>query len=410
MLDEKQKLEELIKIGNLMTQIKDIDILMETILSEARKLTQADAGSIYKCEKDTLWFNYAQNDTLSKRLEPGKKLPYKTFKMAVNEKSIAGYVAKSGKILNIHDVYELPDDVSYSFNKEFDKVSQYKTISMLTIPLKMSNDRVIGVLQLINAQENGKIVPFAEDNVPIVKYFAHNAAVALERAEMTRAIILRMIKMAELRDPKETGAHVNRVGAYSAEIYETWAERKGIDKQEIKQNKDIIRIAAMLHDVGKVAISDTILKKPGKLDDEEFAIMKTHTYEGAKLFGEKQSELDMISEQIALNHHERWDGFGYPGYIDKATGKPMKDYILPNGKVQGKKDEEIPLWARIVAISDVYDALSSRRVYKAAWSQDEVVQEMLSQAGKQFDPELMEVFGDLIEVLQSIRAKYPDKD
>jgi len=304
----------------------------------------------------------------------------------------------------------LDPKLPFGFNKEFDRVSNYETTSMLTIPLKrVSNNKIIGVLQLINAKdETGNSVPFSEDNTPLVKLFANSAAMALERAEMTRAIILRMIKLAELRDPKETGAHVNRVGAYSAEIYEAWAEKHSINKEEIKRCKDTIRIAAMLHDVGKVAIPDTILKKSGKLTDEEFEIMKTHTYEGAKLFGEKQSELDIMSQEIALNHHEHWDGRGYPGHIDMKSFQPLAKHILPNGRAMGKKRDEIPLAARIVSISDVYDALSSRRVYKEAWSQDDVIREIEEQAGKQFDPQLVEIFSDLIDVFQAIQSKYSD--
>ena len=97
---------------------------------------------------------------------------------------------------------------------------------------------------------------------------------AIERGIMTRELILRMMKMAELRDPSETGAHVQRVGAYSAEIYHRYALNKGIPVRELKRTKDLLRLAAMLHDVGKVGISDTILKKPAKLTDEEFAVIK----------------------------------------------------------------------------------------------------------------------------------------
>lgn len=409
MLTEKQKLEEIIKLGNLMTQIKDIDILMETILTEAKNFTQADAGSIYRCEDDILHFNYTQNNTLLKRLEPGKKLIYSTFKMPINSKSIAGYVAETGRILNIPDVYYLPSDVPYSFNKDFDITSNYKTTSMLTIPLKTNGDRIVGVLQLINAQDDeGNVIAFDSEDIPLVQHFANNAAVALERAEMTRAIILRMIKVAELRDPKETGAHANRVGAYSAEIYEAWATKHEVEPLVMKRNKDTIRIAAMLHDIGKVAIPDAILKKPAKLTDEEYAVMKTHPCAGARLFMNKQSDLDIMSQEIALNHHERWDGFGYPGHVDFETGDPIPCYQLESGKVRGKEKDEISLWARIVAISDVYDALSSRRSYKTEWTQEDVVNEMVNQAGKQFDPELIEIFSSIIDVLQSVREKYPD--
>jgi response regulator RpfG family c-di-GMP phosphodiesterase len=410
MLNEKQKLEEIIKLGNLMTQINDIDILMERILTEARVLVNADAGSIYKCENELLHFSYSQNDTQQRKLPPGKKLVYNTFSMPINRTSIAGYVAISGEVLNIDDAYQLDDKYPFRFKKEYDIQTNYKTTSMLTIPLKTSSSKIVGVLQLINAQNmENEVVAFNQDDIPLIKHFANNAAVALERAEMTRTIILRMIKMAELRDPKETGAHVNRVGAFSAELYEAWAKMNHIQEAELQHMKDIIRIAAMLHDVGKVATPDSILKKPGKLTDEEFAIMKRHPYMGARLFSDKQSEMDIISQEIALNHHERWDGFGYPGQIDMQTGLPLPGFDKGNGQAIGKKGEESPLWARIVSITDVYDALSCRRSYKSAWSQDDVLAELKKCSGSQFDPELIDLFMGITDIIQSIRQKYPDE-
>ena len=411
MMNEKQKFEEIIKLGNLMTQINDIDILMERILTEARNFVNADAGSIYKCEDDILHFSYAQNDTQQKKLPKGKKLVYRTFSMPINKKSIAGYVAETGEILNIKDAYNLEEGYPFKFNKNVDKQTNYKTTSMLTFPLKTSSSKIVGVLQLLNAQnQKKKVIPFDPEDIPLIKHFANNAAVALERAQMTRAIILRMIRMAELRDPKETGAHVNRVGAYSAELYEAWAKKRNVNQNEMHHKKDIIRIAAMLHDVGKVAIPDAILKKPGRLDDEERSVMQQHPYLGAKLFTDKQSELDIMSQEIAFCHHERWDGKGYPGYVDIFSGKALPDYAAENGKAIGKKGEEIPLWARIVAISDVYDALSSKRSYKSAWTQEDVLRELKKSGGTQFDPELTELFLEIIDVIQSIRQKYPDED
>ena len=115
-------------------------------------------------------------------------------------------------MFNIPDVYELKDNVTYAFNKSFDDISQYRTRSMLTFPMKSLNDEVIGVLQLINSMdEDGNIIPFSKDDEQYILHFANNAAIAIERAKLTRDILLRMISMAELRDPKETGAHVNRV-------------------------------------------------------------------------------------------------------------------------------------------------------------------------------------------------------
>ncbi|MBT8407334.1 MAG: GAF domain-containing protein, partial [Deltaproteobacteria bacterium] len=271
MLTEKQKLEVLTRLGTELNQVKDLDILMEQILTEARRVVNADAGSIYIRDKDQLRFTYTQNATLQERLPPGEKLIYNIFSIPADESSIAGYSAITGQALNIPDVYKLESTVPYRFSRQFDETAGYKTHSVLAIPLKTVREEVIGVLQVINAQnDEGSIIPFSNDDEKMMVHFASMATVALERAQITRTLILRMIRMAELRDPKETGAHVNRVGSYSVEIYERWARENGVPEKEIQSNRDVLRMAAMLHDVGKVAISDKILKKPGRLTDEEY--------------------------------------------------------------------------------------------------------------------------------------------
>lgn len=408
---DQARLEKIIALGNMLTELKDTDILMENILTEARRLCNCDAGSIYRCEDGQLLFSYTQNDTQQRALPKGKKLVYSTFRMPISETSIAGYVALKGEILSLPDVYQIPASVPYSFNPVYDKQTNYHTVSMLTVPMRTANGSNIGVLQLINALDTeGQPIPFDEGDLPLIRHFANIAAVALEKADMTRAIILRMISMAELRDPKETGAHVNRVGAYSAELYEAWARLHDVPEGDLQHNKDLLRIAAMLHDVGKVGIPDAILKKPGKLTDDEFDVIKTHPLIGAWLFGDPTSELDAMSRDIAMCHHERWDGRGYPGWVDPKAGTPLPGKESPSGKALGREKDEIPLWARIVAIADVYDALSSRRSYKEPWTQDNVFEELDKSASSQFDPELVEIFLARRDEMQSIRAKYPDTE
>ncbi len=403
-------LKKLLTIGFEISQIKDIDLLLEKILAEARAFTNCDAGSIYIKEDDNLRFSYAQNDTLQLQLSPGKKLPYSTYSIPINATSIAGYVAANRSIMNITDVYKIDQSYPFSFNRSYDSMTGYRTVSMLTIPLNNFRNEVIGVLQLINAMDsNGQTIPFAQHFEEIIIYFANNAANAIERAKMTREIILRMNKMAEMRDPKETGPHVNRVAAYSVTLYEAWALKKGLPQEEIDKNRDVLRMSAMLHDVGKVAISDAILKKPGRFTPEEFQVMKQHTLYGANLFSDIYSDFDESAGVVALNHHERWDGKGYPGHIDLQTHGPLPGFEDENGGVRGKQGEEIPLFGRIVALADVYDALSCRRCYKEAWDGNEVLAAIRAEAGKQFDPELVEVFMDCVDSFSQIENLYPDQ-
>jgi len=410
MLCQEEKLQKVLNLSFEISQIKDIDLLLEKILGEARAFTRCDAGSIYVREGDRLKFSYAQNDTLQRQLPPGKKLPYATFSIPIDNNSIAGYVAANGNILNITDVYEIGSIYPFSFNRSYDDRTGYRTCSMLTIPLKNYRGDIIGVLQLINATNgNGGVIPFAPEDEGIIIHFANNAANAVERAKMTREIILRMNKMAELRDPKETGPHVNRVASYSVTLYESWAQRKGIPQEEIDKNRDVLRMSAMLHDVGKVAISDTILKKPGRFEPEEFQVMKLHTVYGANLFADVYSDFDESAAMVALNHHERWDGKGYPGHIDPTTQNTLPGYENDQGGPRGKRGDEIPLFGRIVALADVYDALSSRRCYKEAWDENEVLTTIRDEAGKQFDPELVDAFFECVDSFRQIEKQYPDE-
>ena len=396
----REKFESLVNLGIELNQIKDLDILMEHILRQARFFANADAGSIYIREDKRLIFSYTQNETLQKRLPPGAKLPYAVYSLPIDTNSIAGYSAHTGETLNIPDAYSIDDNVCYRFGRSFDEDSGYRTQSILTIPLKNYREEVIGVLQIINARDgDSRIVPVAREDEKFLKLFAAAAAVALERAQLTRSIILRTIRMAEMRDPKETGPHVNRVASYAVELYEGWARRRGLSEKDINAVRDTLRMAAMLHDVGKVAIPDAILKKTARLADEEYTVMKTHTIRGAELFRDRRSELDDAAAEVALNHHEFWNGEGYPGIAEETPQGPV---------MRGKIGEEIPLFGRIVAICDVYDALLSQRSYKGAWDEAQALKTLQDEAGRHFDPELVEIFLTAIENIRVIRSRYPD--
>ncbi len=409
MTSSEQKLREILALDVELNRIQDVDILLERILSEARRVARADAGSIYVRKEDELLISYAQNDTHQAKLPKGQKLIYNVFTVPISHKTISGYCAATGEQVNIPDVYEIPDEAPYGFDPSYDRISEYRSRSMLAIPLRDQNGTILGVIQLINKiNPDGSVGVFDADDELITMHFATNATVALQRAQMTRAIILRMIRMAELRDPKETGPHVNRVAGYSVEIYEHWAQRQGHDPKEIERGRDNLRMAAMLHDVGKVAISDTILKKPGRFTDEEFSVMKTHTWVGARLFADRQSEFDAIAAEIAVSHHESWDGTGYPGKVDIDTGEPVETDDA--GKAVGYAGEEIPIYGRIVSIADVYDALCSSRVYKEAWSEDDVVEEIRKLSGVKFDPEVVECFLEVLPNIRQITKRYKDPE
>ena len=416
-MKEETDYKFLIRLDSELNQIQDFDLLLERILYEARMVVHADAGSIYitvpteKGEEGTekLAIKYSQNDTFQKDLQPGQKMIYTIFSVLINEKSISGYCALKRTLINVPDMYNIPPEAPYSFNSSFDKITGYKSVSSLTIPLVSTEKRLMGVIQVMNSKdEMGNIVPFSSDDEILLTHFATNASTVLQRAYITRAMILRMIKMSELRDPKETGTHVNRVAGYAVDIYDRWAYHHKIPPDERNKYRDTLKISSMLHDVGKVAISDSILKKPARFTPEEYQIMQNHTVYGASLFTDASSSLDILAREIALTHHENWDGTGYPGWVDPADGSVSR--ADEEGKPLGRKGEEIPLGGRIVAVADVYDALCSKRVYKEPWNEDDVLEEMKKLSGSKFDPELIEIFFEILPSIKHTREQYQDAD
>ncbi|HET6451129.1 MAG TPA: HD domain-containing phosphohydrolase [Spirochaetia bacterium] len=395
----KRDTQKLFRTIESLFTIKDLDSLLESILTEARHFVMADAGTIYLLSRENLYFSFVQNDTLFRGETKDKYVP-SGASLPVDKGSLAGYVAKSGEPILIDDVYHIQSDLSFTFNPAFDQKTHYHTKSILGVPLKTRENEIVGVLQLINAKsDSGEVVAFSMDDKMFISQFAQHAADAIEKARLSREMVLRMVELAELRDPFETSQHAKRVGAYSVELYEKWATKRAVSSREIRKFRDVLRTAAILHDVGKVAISDTILKKPSQLTFDEKLSMKLHTVLGARLFRRATSFWDYVSAEVALNHHENWDGSGYPGRIDDLYAD--KIYLGP-----GKQGPEIPLSARVVSIADVYDALVSQRAYKDRWRQEHALHYIRYQAGKKFDPELVSIFLKMGDLLTAIHKKY----
>jgi putative two-component system response regulator len=191
--------------------------------------------------------------------------------------------------------------------------------------------------------------------------------------------INRLMRAAEFRD-NETGMHIVRMGHFSAQI----ARALGLPESEC----EMLLMATPMHDIGKVATPDRILLKPGKLDAGEWEIMKQHTIAGYEILKDSQSELLQMAALIALSHHEKFDGSGYPN---------------------GVKGEDIPLCGRICAVSDVFDALTSERPYKHAWPVEEAIAEIDRLAGTHFDPELVGAFHATLPSILEIRERYQDE-
>ena len=403
--EQRGRLRSIAMLGNELARIQDIDILMERLLTEARRILLADAGASFLVDADQLRMTHAQNGSFEGK-DFTEILRHSTID--IDHKSIVGWVAETGEVAKIRDAYELDEKSPYSFNDNFDKQYGYHTKSILAAPLIGATGQVMGVLQLINPchPDGTPRDQFDTDDETAIRHFASMASVSMQNAQLTRSMILRMIRMAELRDPSETGAHANRVAEYALVVFGEWAQRHGLSIEERELQRDKLRIAAMLHDVGKVAVPDMILKKPGKLDDQEFATMQGHTMVDEALFDELLSGYDEAAAEVVRGHHERWDGKGYPGR--ETLDRDDNGYLVfPKQPIRkGRAGDEIPLFARIVAIADVFDALGSQRSYKEAWDDERILSLLREEAGSHFDPELVDIFIDRIDEIKAIRAKW----
>jgi len=219
----------------------------------------------------------------------------------------------------------------------------------------------------------------------LIKLFFDNAKTAYENTMLTqeldasqREIIFTISEIAEQRS-NETGQHVKRVAMYSRLL----AEAIGLSKDDT----EIIFAASPMHDIGKIAIPDEVLKKPGRLTDDEMTIMRNHAQIGHDVLKSSKRKILQMSAIIARDHHEKYDGSGYP---------------------RGLKGEEIHLYARIVSIADVFDALGSSRVYKKRWEMDKVLELLQEEKGKHFDPKLIDLFFENLDKVMEIHNTYKD--
>ncbi len=200
-----------------------------------------------------------------------------------------------------------------------------------------------------------------------------------ELRESRLEIVHRLVSAAEYKDP-ETGSHIQRMSLYSRVL----AREYGLSQSQC----ETIHLASPMHDIGKIGIPDSILLKPGRLDPEEWSTMRTHTTIGARILAHSTSPLLQAGQEIAISHHEKWDGSGYP---------------------QGLQGGAIPLFGRITAISDVFDALTTKRPYKEAWPVEKAIEEIREGKGQHFDPALIDLFFAVLPELLDIRERFRDE-
>lgn len=361
-------MDKLTKIFNSIALISG-ETELEPVLTElaqmGKELVSADRCTVWLYDKQT-----DENWTLvAQGIEP-IRVPARS--------GFVGVSIDQGEALLIEDAYQDP-----RFNPAIDQKTGYRTYSILTVPFQNSEGVYFGAFQAINKLPTG--ATFTSEDTQLIQLAATYAAKAIEARLLYNEVIRTQQEMMDIMGQigesrsKETTQHVRRVALYSCEL----ATLYGLSKKQ----RDLLRMASPMHDIGKVGIPDAILLKTGQLTDEEFQQMKEHANIGYEVFRHSERDLLQTAAIIAHQHHERWDGTGYP---------------------QGLKGEDIHIFGRITAIADVFDALGSERVYKKAWSDEKIKDYFETQAGLQFDPKLAELFLTHFDRFDAIRTAYAD--
>ncbi len=357
------KVRRLLSSASLIAREKNPSVLVPLLADLARELLEADRCSLflYDKEKRTLYTLLAHGEA---RIE------------VPSDKGIVGHVFLSGEPLLIRSAYEDP-----RFNPEVDRQTGYRTKNILAVPLFDGKGGVMGVFEVINKLYGD----FTQEDMELLELLAGYAGSAVENAMLYERIrqayeetINRLSFAAEYKDP-ETYNHIVRIGLMA----ELMAKKLGLEEEYCYH----IKLSAPMHDIGKIGIPDAILLKKGKLEGEEWEIMKRHTIIGYEILKDSESELLQMAARIALEHHEKYDGTGYPF---------------------GKKGEDIYLPARITAVADVFDALTSERPYKPAWSVEETIKYIQNLSGTHFDPRLVSLLVENLQEFVKIKEEYAD--
>lgn len=349
MIKRLEQLNTLTELSALINSTLDTGEIRERAIVAAIRLLDAEAGSLILIDQDSgdMFFEVAIGDK-------GDKV--KEIRLKKGE-GIAGWVAEKGEAIIIHDVQS-----DQRFFKTADKRSTFITRDMVCVPVK-TKDKVIGVLEAIN-RENGI---FDEEDKEALTSLANQVAIAIENANLYQELrevfygtAQALAETIEKRDPY-TGGHTKRVMNYSIAI----GKAMGLSKKEIED----LRLAAILHDVGKIGVRDNILLKEDRLDPEELEKMNMHPQYGADILNHIKKLKDIIPG--VRGHHERIDGKGYPDNL---------------------KDGDIPTIARIIAVADTFDAMTTDRPYRKAMRSETAFEELRKNSGIQFDKDVVEAF------------------
>jgi putative nucleotidyltransferase with HDIG domain len=348
--EEIRRLEALTSASSVVNSTLDLKPLLKLVMELAARTLRAEASAILLKDKASgdLLFDTATGEAADR---------VRTIRVPRGQ-GIAGHVAETGESLLVPDCSQDP-----RFFKAADEKSKFVTRNIIAVPL-VARGETIGVVEVLNRLGGGTFTP---EDMALLQALAHQSAVAIQNAQLFQDVqdsFLATVKaLAQAVDAKDsyTAGHSSRVTLYSTII----AEELGLSEAEVRK----VRLAGLLHDVGKIGIRDSVLGKPGHLTDEEFGIMKSHPAVGAGILRPVVQLADVIPG--VLSHHERYDGKGYP---------------------QGLQGEAIPLLGRIIGVADAFDAMTSDRVYRPRLSDEVAIAELKKHSGTQFDSRVVKAF------------------
>lgn len=354
-----------------------VDAVAEALLRDMRRLLRCPAGALHVVGREQLVLAVVHNDVI----QPSSLAQRRGEHTALDAPVVSAHVARSGAPLVVTDVAGMREAV---WDGGFEQRYGFKTRALMALPITAHDHRVIAVVEL----QNPEVGAFSAEQEELARALVVQGGLALEHAldvDRLRAeqvdVLFTLACIPEYRDP-DSRWHVRRIAGYSRVV----ARTVGLDATEARA----IELASALHDVGKVGIPPEILFKPGKLSDEEFRITREHCALGHELLaGAGEAPALKLASEVALSHHERWDGGGYP---------------------RGLAGAAIPLAARIVAVADVFDALTTRRSYKPALGVEQSMRILGQESGKHFDPDLVDAFQRVFSEILDVKRRFsPDE-
>ena len=349
-----RELSSLNEIGISLSSEQDYDTLLGLILSKSREITNCDAGSLYLLDRtketgNSLIFKLVQNDSLT-------NLEFKEYALPLARSSLAGYVALTGEFINLEDVYDIPDDVDYSFNKAFDNKFKYRTKSMLVIPMKDHKNKTIGVLQLINRKKSknvkltsdsaveDEVGPFDESTFGLINSLASQAAVSIENSLLYQNIqnlfegfVKASVLTIEQRDPTTCG-HSERVSSLTvglAEVVDRISTGKYRDIHFSHDNLKEIRYAGLLHDFGKIGVRENVLVKANKLYPDEIKYVRSRFD-----FIKKSMECKYLEKKLSIVRDNKVDD--YQKYFKEIDNELKEELIKLDVYIEGIEKANIP--------------------------------------------------------------------